>query len=190
MKDTKEQAKKQDQDISGINFGINADENMSGTTHLNEPVANESDIEKLQGELDDMKDKFLRKVAEFDNFRKRSAKERIELIQTAGKEVITDLLEVLDDCARAEKQLNAENNIEAVKEGVMLVFTKLRNLLAAKGLKPMDTKNKDFNPDIHEAITEITAPTEEQKGKVLDEIEKGYYLNDKIIRYAKVVVGK
>jgi len=190
MKDTKEQAKKQDQDISGINFGINADENLSGTTHLNEPVANESDMEKLQSELDDMKDKFLRKVAEFDNFRKRSAKERLELIQTAGKEVITDLLEVLDDCARAEKQLNAENKVEAVKEGVMLVFTKLRNLLAAKGLKPMDTENKDFNPDIHEAITEITAPTEEQKGKVLDEIEKGYYLNDKIIRYAKVVVGK
>ena len=96
MKDTKEQAKKQDQDFSGINFGINADDSLSGTTHLNEPVVNEPDMEKLQAELEDMKDKFLRKVAEFDNFRKRSSKERIELIQTAGKEVIIDLLEVLD----------------------------------------------------------------------------------------------
>ena len=190
MKEAKEQAKMQDDPAGEINFGINADENMSGTTHLNEPVAIESDMEKLKTELEEMKDKFLRKVAEFDNFRKRSAKERIELIQTAGKEVITDLLEVLDDCTRAEKQMNAENNIESVKEGVMLVFTKLRNMLNAKGLKPMDTVNKDFNPDIHEAITEIPAPAENQKGKVLDEIEKGYYLNDKIIRYAKVVVGK
>ena len=190
MKEAKEKAKMQDDSTTEINFGINADENMSGTTHLNEPVANESDMEKLQAELEEMKDKFLRKVAEFDNFRKRSAKERIELIQTAGKEVITDLLNVLDDCARAEKQMITSADVESVKEGVMLVFTKLRNLLTAKGLKPMDTVNKDFNPDIHEAITEITAPTEEQKGKVLDEIEKGYYLNDKIIRYAKVVVGK
>lgn len=190
MKEAKEQAKKQEQETTEINFGINADENLSGTTHLHEPVANEPDMEKLQTELEDMKDKFFRKVAEFDNFRKRSAKERMELIQTAGKEVITDLLEVLDDCERAEKQMNEAGDIESVKEGVMLVFTKLRNLLSAKGLKPMETVHKDFDPDIHEAITEINAPTEELKGKVLDEIEKGFFLNDKIIRYAKVVVGK
>jgi len=146
--------------------------------------------ETPEEKLAEMNDKYVRLYAEFDNFRKRSAKERMELIQTAGKEVITDLLEVLDDCARAEKQLNAENKIESVKEGVMLGFTKLRKLLAAKGLKTMDNENKDFNPDIHEAITEIETPAEEQKGKVIDEIEKGYYLNDKIIRYAKVVVGK
>jgi molecular chaperone GrpE len=190
MKDTKEQAKKQEQENSEVNIDINADENLRGTTHLNEPVADEDAMERLQAELQDIKDKFLRKVAEFDNFRKRSSKERMELIQTAGKEVITDLLEVLDDCARAEKQMNAAEDISQLKEGVMLVFTKLKNLLSAKGLKAMETVNKDFNPDLHEAITEIPAPSEEQKGKVLDEIEKGYYLNDKIIRYAKVVVGK
>jgi molecular chaperone GrpE len=135
-----------------------------------------------------MKDKFIRKVAEFENFKKRSLKERIELIQTAGKEVIVDMLEVLDDCERAEKQMNSLD--DKAREGVMLVFNKLKALLTAKGLKPMETINEEFNPDIHEAITEIPAPTEKQKGKVIDEIQKGYYLNDKIIRYAKVVVGK
>jgi molecular chaperone GrpE len=104
--------------------------------------------------------------------------------------VIVDLLEVLDDCERAEKQLNTSEEASQATEGVMLVFNKLRSILFAKGLKPMETINKDFNPDIHEAITEIPAPSEEQKGKVIDEIQKGYYLNDKIIRYAKVVVGK
>jgi molecular chaperone GrpE len=187
-KEAKEQANMQRDEETGV--GINADENLIGTTHLNEPVSNEPEIETLRNELGEMKDKFIRKVAEFENFKKRSAKERMDLIQTAGKEVIVDLLEVLDDCERAEKQINTSENIGQAKEGVMLVFNKLRNILTAKGLKAMETINKDFDPDMHEAITEIPAPTEEQKGKVIDEIQKGYYLNDKIIRYAKVVVGK
>jgi len=186
MKEANERAKMQNAEDPEV--GINADENMSGTSHLNEPVTDEPELETLRNELGEMKDKFIRKVAEFENFKKRSSKERIELIQTAGKEVIIDMLEVLDDCERAEKQVNTLD--EKAKEGVMLVFNKLKGLLTAKGLKPMETINKDFNPDIHEAITEIPAPTEEQKGKVIDEIQKGYYLNDKIIRYAKVVVGK
>jgi len=186
MKEAKEQAKVQQPDDAEV--GINADENLSGTTHLNEPLINEPEIETLRNELGEMKDKFIRKVAEFENFKKRSLKERIELIQTAGKEVIVDLLEVLDDCERAEKQMSSVD--EQSKEGVILVFNKLKRLLTAKGLKPMETINKEFNPDIHEAITEIPAPIGEQKGKVIDEIQKGYYLNDKIIRYAKVVVGK
>jgi molecular chaperone GrpE len=188
MKADNEQAKMQDTETNDV--GINSDENMSGTTHLNEPVANEPEMETLRAELGEMKDKFIRKVAEFENFKKRSLKERMELIQTAGKEVIVDLLDVLDDTTRAEKQMNNSEDIIQVKEGVSLVFNKLKNLLAAKGLKPMETLNQEFNPDLHEAITEIPAPSEELKGKVLDEIEKGYYLNDKIIRYAKVVVGK
>ena len=188
IKEAKEQAKMQQSEEAGV--GINADENMSGTTHLNEPIINEPEIETLRNELGEMKDKYIRKVAEFENFKKRSLKERMELIQTAGKEVIVDLLEVLDDCERAEKQLNATEDIDQVKEGVLLVFNKLRSILTAKGLKPMETVNKDFNPDMHEAIAEIPAPTKEQKGKVIDEIQKGYYLNDKIIRFAKVVVGK
>lgn len=190
MKEAKEQAKKQEQENAGFTIDINADENQSGTSHLNEPIANESDLQKLQAELDEMKDRYIRKVAEFDNFRKRNAKEKIELIQTAGKEVITSLLEVLDDSERAEKQIYSTEDINQIREGVVLVFTKLKNTLMAKGLKPMETINQDFDPDLHEAITEIAAPSEDKKGKVLDEIEKGYYLNDKIIRYAKVVVGK
>ena len=186
MKEANERAKMQKAEDSEV--GINADENMSGTSHLSEPVTDEPELETLRNELGEMKDKFIRKVAEFENFKKRSTKERIDLIQTAGKEVIIDMLEVLDDCERAEKQVSTLD--DKAKEGVMLVFNKLKSLLIAKGLKPMETINKEFNPDIHEAITEIPAPTEDLKGKVIDEIQKGYYLNDKIIRYAKVVVGK
>lgn len=169
---------------------INTDENQGGTTHLNEPVAEESVMEKLQSELEETKDKYLRKVAEFDNFRRRSAKERIELIQTAGKDVITGLLDVLDDCDRAQKQLENSDDAAAIKEGVLLVFNKLRNSLQARGVKAMETIEQEFNPDLHEAVTEIPAPSETLKGKVVDEVMKGYYLNDKIIRHAKVVVGK
>ncbi len=171
-------------------FNINADEAQNGSTHLNEPVTEDSVTEKLQEELKEAKDKHLRLAAEFDNFKRRNAKERIELIQTAGKEVINDLLEVLDDCDRAQKQMETSDDINQVKEGISLVFNKLKTKLQSKGLKPMETIGKDFNPDLHEAITDIPAPAEEQKGKVLDEVMKGYYLNDKIIRHAKVVVGK
>jgi molecular chaperone GrpE len=169
---------------------INTDENLSGTTHLNEPVTEEPEIEKLKMELEEAKDKYVRKVAEFENFKRRNAKERIELIQTAGRDVITDILAVLDDCDRAQKQLETADFTDAVKDGVLLVFNKLRTTLQAKGVRPMEIINTDFNPDLHEAITEIPAPSDDMKGKVLDEIMKGYYLNDKIIRHAKVVVGK
>ncbi|HWR32539.1 MAG TPA: nucleotide exchange factor GrpE [Chitinophagaceae bacterium] len=179
-----------EQENNGEELNINTDENMSGTTHLNEPVAEESELEKLKTELEEAKDKYLRKVAEFENFKRRSAKERMELIQTAGREVITDLLDVLDDSDRAQKQMESTDDAAAIKEGVILVFSKLRNILQARGVKPMDTLNQEFNPDLHDAITEVAATTEELKGKIIDEILKGYYLNDKIIRHAKVVVGK
>jgi molecular chaperone GrpE len=147
-------------------------------------------LEKLKAELESLNDKYLRKVAEFENFRRRSAKERMDLIQTAGREVIVDLLDVLDDCDRAQKQLETSDDPEQIKEGVMLVFNKLRNTMQSRGVKAMDTMNQEFNPDLHEAITEIPAPTPDMKGKIVDEVMKGYYLNDKIIRHAKVVIGK
>ncbi|HYC39464.1 MAG TPA: nucleotide exchange factor GrpE [Chitinophagaceae bacterium] len=168
---------------------INTDENLSGMTHLNEPV-DQAEIEKLKAELEETRDKYLRKVAEFDNFRRRNAKERLELIQTAGREVITDLLDVLDDCDRAQKQFENSDDAQQLRQGVLLVFTKLRNVLQARGLKPMETINQEFNPDLHEAVTELPAASEDQKNKVVDEVMKGYYLNDKIIRHAKVIVGK
>lgn len=169
---------------------INADENMSGTTHLNDALADESELDKKQQELNEIRDKYLRLVAEFDNFKKRTAKERIELMQTANKEVIISLLDVLDDSERAAKQIENATDINAVKDGVALVFNKLKSTLQAKGLKPMESLHTEFNPDLHDAITEIPAPSEELKGKVIDDMQKGYYLNDKLIRHAKVIVGK
>jgi molecular chaperone GrpE len=154
------------------------------------PESSENEVENLNNQVAELKDKYLRLVADFDNFRKRSAKERLEFIQTASKDLITSLLPVLDDSERAEKQMQVTQDIDAIKEGEKLVFAKLRNTLQSKGLRAMETIGQDFNPEFHEAITEIPAPNDGLKGKVLDEVEKGYYLNDKIIRFAKVVVGK
>ncbi len=171
-------------------FGdINSDADIPGNTHLSNPEEDNL-AEKIQAELEEQKDKYIRLFAEFDNYKRRSAKERIELIQTAGKEVITSLLDVLDDSERAEKQLQTSNDLEQIKKGIELVFGKLRSTLQAKGLKAMESINTDFDVEKHEAITEIPAPTEKLKDKVVDEVQKGYYLNDKIIRFAKVVVGK
>jgi molecular chaperone GrpE len=173
-----------------INIDINTDDSISGTSKLHEPLGDEDETEKRQQELQEQKDKYLRLVAEFDNFRKRTARENLEIRQTAGKEVIVSLLQVLDDCERAEKQLQTETEVNVIKEGVQLVFNKLKTALASRGVKPMQSVGLKFNPDQQEAVAEIPAPSEEMKGKVIDEIEKGYYLNDKLIRFAKVVVGK
>lgn len=168
---------------------INADADIPGKSHLsNSDTANS--VEKLQEELDEQKDKYIRLFAEFDNFKRRNAKERVELIQTAGKEVIVSLLDVLDDCDRAEKQIQTSNDLQQIKEGIQLVFGKLRNTLHSRGLKAMESINTGFDVEKHEAITEIPAPNPGQVDKVVDEVQKGYYLNDKIIRFAKVVVGK
>jgi molecular chaperone GrpE len=177
------------QEKEQVDFSINSDESIDGNQHLNEPVADESEVEELKEQIAQLNDKYLRQAAEFDNFRRRTAKERIEMIQTAGKDVITDLLDVIDDSERAQKGLETANDVSQVKEGVSLVFSKLRNILTAKGLKPMEVVNTPFNADLHEAITEIVAG-DEMVGKVVAEVQKGYYLNDKIIRFAKVVVGK
>lgn len=146
------------------------------------------EIETLKAEIDEAKDKYLRLFAEFDNYKKRSVKERFELMKTAAQETISSLLPVLDDFDRAKK--SAESGAESFSEGVQLVYQKLYGALEHKGLKSMDSTGADFDPEWHEAITDIPAPNEEMKGKIIDTIEKGYVLNDKIIRYAKVVVAK
>ena len=173
-----------------IDMDINADSDVPGNSHLKEPLAEQAVVDKLEQELADSKDKYLRLVAEFDNFRKRTAKERLELIQTAGKDVIIPLLEVVDDADRAQKQLEKNGDIDPESAGLLLIFNKLKSTLQARGLKPMESIGAEFNPDQHEAITEIPAPNPAMAGKVIDEVEKGYYLGDKIIRFAKVVVGK
>jgi len=144
----------------------------------------------LEDERDELKDKFVRKVAEFDNFKRRTSKERIELIGTANRETVTALLPIVDDFERAIKAANDDTSTEPISEGVMMVYNKLINILMQKGLKAMESTGEVFNPDLHEALTEIPAPSEEMKGKIIDTIEKGYYLNEKIIRYPRVVVGK
>ncbi|HMH33095.1 MAG TPA: nucleotide exchange factor GrpE [Puia sp.] len=173
-----------------VEVDINTDENMAGSTHLNDSIGDENELASIREELQLQKDKYLRLFAEFDNFKKRSARERLELIQTAGKEVIVSLLDVLDDCDRAEKQLQNSNDINEIKEGVMLVFNKLRAVMQSKGVRAMESIHTDFDVEKHEAISEIPAPSPELKGKVIDEVTRGYYLNDKIIRFAKVIVGK
>lgn len=187
-----EQETAENTEMNDIMQGIdmNTDENAAGTSYLNEPVSDENAMEKLEEELKEQKDKYLRLMAEFDNFKRRTAKERLELMQTAGKDVIISLLDIMDDCDRAEKQLQASDDIAQQKEGIELVFNKLRTTLQNKGVKVMESINTDFNVEKHEAITEIPASSDKMKGKVIDEVVKGYYLNDKLIRFAKVVVGK
>jgi len=160
------------------------DENLTA-----EPVIELSAEEKLQQENSVLNDKYLRLFAEFDNYKRRTQKERIELLQTAGKDVVVSLLPVLDDFDRALKATENATEVNAIREGIMLVQTKLKSILTQKGLKEMESLHTLFDTDIHEAITKIPAPTDDLKGKVVDELEKGYTLNDKVIRFAKVVVG-
>ncbi len=187
---TDQKQNQQNIDDAAINF--NADDSLAGTTHLNDELASgeEDQVQKLTEELKEANDKYLRLAAEFDNYRKRNAKERNELIKSAGEDVIKSLLDVLDDSERAAQQLELSDDIKTNKEGVFLVFNKLKSVLQGRGLKAMESKEQEFNTELHEAITEIPAPTEALQGKVLDEVQKGYFLNDKIIRHAKVVVGK
>lgn len=177
-------------DEAAMNF--NADDSLSGSTHLNDEMATEENdpVLVLENQIKEANDRYLRLVAEFDNFRKRTAKEKMELTKSAGEDIIKSLLDVVDDSERAMKQMETSEDLNLIKEGIQLVFNKLKNTLHAKGLKAMESKEQDFDTELHEAITEIPAPTEALKGKVLDEVIKGYYLNDKIIRHAKVVVGK
>lgn len=147
--------------------------------------------DKLRAELAASKDQYLRLVAEFDNFRKRTAKEKQEIQQLATKDVMKSLVEVLDDSERAAKTIENSTDVAALRDGVNLVLGKLNSILFAKGLKAMETAiGTDFDAELHEAITEIPASKPELSGKVVDVIEKGYYLNEKLIRHAKVVVGK
>ncbi|MCS6821605.1 MAG: nucleotide exchange factor GrpE [Microscillaceae bacterium] len=146
--------------------------------------------EKLQAELGEYKDKYLRLYADFENFRRRNAKEKADLVKYAGENVIKSMLTVLDDFERALKAMENNTEITPIKEGIQLVFQKFSKLLEQNGLKPIETQQGDnFDTEKHESITQIPAPTPELKGKVVEVVEKGYYLQDKVIRFAKVVVG-
>lgn len=167
---------------------INADADVPGNTHINDGADAEA-AEKLLADLEEQKDKYLRLFAEFENYKRRTRQEKEEFAKIANRDIVNALLEVLDDCDRAEKQIHATEDVKQVKEGVLLVFNKLRTKLQQKGVKAMESINTDFDVEKHEAIAELPAG-EDKVGKVVDEAEKGYYLFDKIIRFAKVVVGK
>jgi molecular chaperone GrpE len=154
-------------------------------------TGNEKDVEiaDLKAKVAELNDKYTRLYSEFDNFRKRTAKEKKEIMDAGGEDVFKSMLPVIDDFERAIKSNSEAADVNAINDGVQLIYNKFKSTLTQKGLAEMKAIGEVFNPDIHEAITNVPAPSEELKGKVIDELEKGYTLNGKIIRFAKVVIG-
>lgn len=171
------------------NEGLETNNNPEDSNEV-ESDAKEEHIPTAEELIEEANNKYMRLYSEFENFRRRTAKEKLELISTASEGLIKDLLPVLDDFGRAIKTNEESEDLEALKEGVNIVFQKFNHTLKSKGVEEMDSKGKEFNIDEHEALTKIPAPEENLKGKVVDVIEKGYKLKDKVIRYAKVVVGE
>lgn len=161
----------------------NAGQEITGESPKADP------LDAAKAEIAELKDKYLRLYADFENFRRRTAKEKLEMISGASADTVKLILPIVDDFERAKVSFDSSTDIEALKEGVDLIYTKLYKALESKGLKAMESKGADFDAEIHESIAQFPAPSEDLKGKVIDEIEKGYYLNDKVIRYAKVIVG-
>lgn len=191
----------QQNDVSGSDNLNNGQQphNTEEVSAVNDSTENNADDsaetsptpeELMKQEIDQLNDKYIRLFAEFDNYKRRTAKERLDLMGSANKETVVSMLPVLDDFERAFKAFENANDVSALKEGVELIFTKFKNIMVSKGVKPMESIGQPFNIDFHEAITNIPAPSEELKGKVIDEVEKGYFLNDKVVRFAKVVVGE
>ncbi|MCO5249113.1 MAG: nucleotide exchange factor GrpE [Chitinophagales bacterium] len=166
----------------------NMEETVTEQEDIDESKTDE--LEKIKEEFNLLNDKYLRLVAEFDNFRKRAAKEKVETRLTAGTDILQDLLPVLDDLDRAEESIKKATEVESIKEGIFLIKDKLLRNLEAKGLKAMSVHGEEFDPEKHEAIAEFPAASDDLKNKILDVAQKGYVLNDRIIRYPKVVVNK
>jgi molecular chaperone GrpE len=165
-------------------------ESSKGRKSKGKKKAEEAVEAEFKQQIDELNDKYLRLYSEFDNFRRRTSKEKLELAKTASEELMIELLPVLDDFERATKSAEDIQDCGAVKEGMDLIHSKLKTILTKKGLAPIEAKGGEFDTDFHEAITYIPAPSDDLKGKVVDEIEKGYKLNDKVIRYSKVVIGQ
>ncbi len=163
-------------------------EQTEANTVENQEAPNE--LETLKNQLAEQKDKYLRLFADFDNYKKRTAKERLDLLNTAGKDIVLSVIPVIDDFERAINVADKATEVDSVKEGMILIKNKMFSVLEQRGLKAMESIGEPFDAEMHEAITEIPAPSDDLKGKVVDQVEKGYTMNGKIIRYAKVVVGK
>ncbi len=161
------------------------------TKKAKKPTDSKSGADKIAKEkIAELNDKYLRLAAEYDNYRRRTLKERMELTKTAGEDILINILPVMDDFERALGSIDQAKEISAVKEGVQLIYTKFKEFLKQRGVKEIEAKEKEFDTDLHEAITKIPAPNKKLKGKVVDVVEKGYYLNEKVIRFSKVVIGE
>lgn len=203
---TKDTSKSKKEDVQEKEAETTGNPTVEETTNVEEPKAEEKkekkktkksakdkkadELEELGQKLQEMNDKYVRLSAEFDNYRKRTLKEKMELTKSASEKVLINILPVKDNFERALKSIDDAKDIEALKEGVHLIYNNFNEFITQNGVKEIEAINKDFDTDIHEAITKIPAPTKDLKGKVVDCVEKGYYLNDKVIRFAKVVVGE
>ncbi len=203
---TKDTSKSKKEDVQEKEAESTDNQTVEETAKVEEPKAEEKkekkktkksakdkkadELEELGQKLQEMNDKYVRLSAEFDNYRKRTLKEKMELTKSASEKVLINILPVKDNFERALKSIDDAKDIEALKEGVHLIYNNFNEFITQNGVKEIEAINKDFDTDIHEAITKIPAPTKDLKGKVVDCVEKGYYLNDKVIRFAKVVVGE
>jgi len=181
--------KKEEQVDEEVKNQATADQESTESSEENKTEAMD-EVSALKADLAELNDKYVRMYSEFDNYKRRTARERVEFLQSASRDLVVSLLPVLDDFERAEKAVEASNDLEALREGLKLVHHKLKSILNQSGLQPLESVGKEFDVDFHEAITKIPAPSEDLKGKVVDEVERGYLLKDKVIRFAKVVVGE
>ena len=194
--DPKEKKTKQEEElkVDDIQDTVEGQSQNEEATEATEPLTAEEKLEKelkeAQAQIEDQKDKYLRLSAEFDNYRKRTVKEKAELILNGGEKSIKSILPVIDDMERALTTMETATDVNAVKEGVELIYNKFLSILSQDGVKVIETTDQPLDTDYHEAIAVIPAPTEEQKGKILDCVQTGYTLNGKVIRHAKVVVGE
>lgn len=167
-----------------------ADKEKAVDEKKEEEKVEKNPIEEIQAQLNEMKDKYLRLSAEFDNYRKRSLKEKMELTKYASEDVLQSILPVVDDFERAIKSMEISSDMDAIKQGLHLISNKFSDFLKTKGVSEIDAIGKELNTDVHEAITKVSVQEEEKKGKIVDVILKGYMLNDKVIRFSKVVIGE
>ncbi len=190
MEENSKEKNIQQEDIEKATEAQTTNEAEEATEEKNEEPTDAQKLEVANNEIAQLKDKYLRQVAEFDNYRKRTLKEKTELILNGGEKVLTALLPILDDLDRAAKDMEKNDDLATLKEGISLIINKLQKTLTAQGLQKMETVEKEFDTDYHEAIALIPAQSEEQKNHIIDCVQPGYLLNEKVIRHAKVVVAQ
>ncbi len=188
-KEEQKEQKEQQESQETANAQVETDTENEVNQETEKELSVEEQLDAAKKEIEELNDKLLRKIAEFDNYRKRTLKEKTELILNGGEKTIVAILPVIDDMERALKNMQSADNVAAVLEGVELIYKKFMDILGKQGVSVIETKDADFDVDIHEAIAQLPAPTEELKGKVMDCTLTGYKLNDKVIRHAQVVVG-